>query len=194
MTPQQWQAWCAAHPSAGSLCVIAIPRPGPGGPGGPGGPPRATPWVAAQQALARLVLGRPVIGSAPCTDTGCEGTVGVPVWLWTQPWAQQSSSATAGPFTVTAHARIVKVTWDLGNGDVITCTTAGTPYDTSMGWRASPDCGLPGGYQDAGRYTITATARWRVTWSGAASGSTVQTTTGSVVARVGESQAIVVAE
>lgn len=35
-----------------------------------------------KRAKARLDLPKPKIGSAPCADAGCKGTIGVPAWFW----------------------------------------------------------------------------------------------------------------
>lgn len=166
----------------------------PGGPKAPAGgvAPTYTPGQAQQMAVSQLQMWQPKVGSAPCTTAGCQGTVGVPVWLWTDPWMPVTASATAGPYTVTASATVTKVVWKLGDGISVTCTRPGTAYKVSMGWRASPDCGVPHGYQRTGRYKITATATWTVRWWGAASGSTtLPASSTSPSFKVGEYQAVV---
>lgn len=153
-------------------------------------PPQFTPADATQAALELLIPAAPEIGSAPCTDAGCQGTVGVPVWLWTQPWEEDTATATAGPFTVTARAVPTQVVWSLGDGQTIVCTSPGTPYEKSMGWKDSPDCG--GRYTKTGSYAITATMTYQVTWSGADSGSdTITTTSTTNPFRVGEYQVVI---
>lgn len=143
-----------------------------------------------QRAKDKLVFAQPEIGSAPCTDVGCQGTVGVPVWLWTQDVPTQSATASVGGTSITVTDEVTHVTWDLGDGTTITCTSPGTPYDTSMGWASSPDCGVPGGYTQAGHYTVTATMHHDITWSGDASGSETATTSASTDVTIGEYQAI----
>lgn len=132
----------------------------------------------------------PDIGSAPCSDANCQGAVGVPVWLWTQDLPTQTASATAGGRSVRVKDEVTKVTWDLGDGTSVTCNGSGTSYDASMGWKTSPDCGVPGGYKKAGTYTVTATFHHRITWSGDASGSETAETTSSETVRIGEYQGI----
>lgn len=132
----------------------------------------------------------PDIGSAPCSDANCQGAVGVPVWLWTQDLPTQSASATAGGRTVRVKDEVTKVTWDLGDGTSVTCNGSGTSYDSSMGWKTSPDCGVPGGYKKAGTYTVTATFHHRITWSGDASGSETAETTSSETIQIGEYQGV----
>ena len=125
------------------------------------------------------------------TEPGCiGGAVGVPVWLWTQqPWTPQTATATAGPYTVTAVARPTSVTWNLGDGQRLTCQR-GTPYELSWGFRDSPDCGTR--YERVGKYSITATMTYDVTWSGADTGSaTIQSAPTSVPVDIGEYQVVI---
>lgn len=214
VTPEQWAAYLARLRaeqkallndastqtcSGGATYIAQYGTCGayatPQDPADPPAPPTWTPWMAAQSALEQLTLTKPQIGTAPpCTAAVCKGYVGVPVWLWTEPWQQQSVTATAGPFQVTAVARVASVRWDLGDGTAFTCATSGTAYDISMGFTASPDCGNARGYQRAGTYTISATYTWNVTWSGATSGSTtINTTSSTAPLPVTEIQAIVTA-
>lgn len=51
-----------------------------------------TAQEVAERARAKIRLAKPNIGSAPCAGTGCQGSVGVPVWLWTQALPSQSES------------------------------------------------------------------------------------------------------
>lgn len=161
--------------------------------GGGGGAPRvtATPAMALEIARAKLKLPNPKMGTAPCTGEGCVGRVGVPTWFWTQAWTSTSVSATAGPHTVTITAQPSKVVWSLGDGQAVTCTSAGTKYEEWRGFTSSPDCGLPNGYKTMGHYTVTATMTWQVSWSGAIDGSETMTTSDSAQVAIGEVQAIV---
>lgn len=202
LTPQEQQdaaewarhrdVYCQAAPANAPECQpapAAAPRrgaaPAPA-------QPVVTPGMATQRALDQIELALPQIGSAPCTDPGCQGTVNAPVWLWTrQPWQAQTATATAGPFTVTAEAIPTQVQWSLGDGQTFVCTGPGTPFDADRyGWAESPTCGSPG-YTKAGRYRITAVMTYEVTWSGADSGSQTMQTQASVPVPVGEYQAVV---
>lgn len=167
--------------------------------GQPNTPPAATPaqpqvtiFQVIQMAMAKIQLPAPDMGSAPCTDAGCKGTVGAPAWFWLEgdQWKTYSDSASAGGLTVSVSAKPSKVVWSLGDGQSVTCTSAGTPYSTSRGWASSPDCGIPSGYSKAGTYTMTASMTYDVTFGGDASSTTtlVRTSTSSVT--VGEYQAV----
>ena len=166
------------------------------GPAAPAAPPPPSPAQLAQQAYSQIRLAKPTIGSAPCTEDQCMGAVGVPVWLWTQPWTPQSATAAAGGISVTVTAKITNVAWAMGDGGTLTCTTPGTKFDVSMGFRDSPDCGYR--YQKTSRgqpggetYTVTATATWAVTWTGAVTATTTVTTAAAVQMAIGEYQVIV---
>lgn len=177
---------------ASGTAMPAECQPAPAQPAG-APPPTAQPGDATKRALQQLRPAPVKIGSAPCAMTAPDcvgGAVGAPVWLWTQPWTEQTATATAGPYTVTAVARPTSVSWDLGDGQRITCTTSGTPYELSWGVRDSPDCGTR--YERVGRYAIAATMTYAVTWSGADTGSaTIQSAPTSVPVDVREYQVVI---
>lgn len=156
----------------------------------------AAPQVTIEQviamAVAKLQLPKPDMGSAPCSGAGCKGTVGVPVWFWLEgnQWRTYSSSASAGGLTVGVVAKPTKVVWRLGDGQSVTCTSAGTPYTKGKGWASSPDCGLERGFRKAGSYTPTATITYDVTFTGDATGGTSVPLTSSTDVVVGEYQAV----
>ena len=142
-------------------------------------------------AVARLEVKTPTVGSAPCSGPGCSGAVGVPVWLWTDPWTTKSATVAIDGVSITATAQIRTITWDLGDGRQVVCNNSGTPFDVSMGWGESPTCGAAGYQTPADAYTITATATWDVTWTGAETGQDVLTTTATRQIRVGEYQSVI---
>lgn len=137
---------------------------------------RASPAELAWDAFvkARVRMKPPVVKLAP--DPSGAGLVGLPVWMWTSAgadtWGPISDFAEQAGLRVDITARVTGITWDMGDGSApIRCPTPGTPYDDSYGAAPSPDCGYAG-YQrpsrDArnGRYQVTATTSWQVTWSG----------------------------
>lgn len=118
----------------------------------------------ARTLLARLQLKPIQIGWTP-TAPGGMGYVGVPTWLW----VQNPGRVTWGPATISAGgvsltARVESVTWNMGNGDEVRCTSKGTAWRKGMGAGPSPTCGYL--YQEQGRYRVTATAHWVARWSG----------------------------
>lgn len=91
---------------------------------------------------------------------------------------------------MSVRAKPSKVVWSLGDGQSVTCTSAGTAYSSSTGWASSPDCGLPNGYTKAGNYTPTARITYDVAFGGDATGSTTVTLTSRMDVVVGEYQAV----
>ncbi len=185
LTPQQQCAavgggWVPAGTFAG---VCAVPNATPGTPA----PPPITAAQVAQMARAMITLDKPAIGSAPCTDTGCMGAVGVPVWLWVDGGLPtRTATASAGGLSVTVTATMASVDWNMGDGNVVHCNTAGTPYDRSIGWADSPDCGYR--YSQPGYYPLTATGRWRIAFTGDYNATTTVNTTSTVQVHIGEYQ------
>ena len=145
------------------------------------------------RAKAKIQLPKPKIGSAPCTDAGCKGTVGVPTWFWLDgnEWQPRSDTASAGGHSVTVTAKPSKVVWHLGDGQSVTCTGPGTKYVESMGWATSPDCGLPNGYKKTGTYTVTADLTYDVTVSGDANETETVTRSSSEDVTVREVQTVI---
>jgi hypothetical protein len=158
-------------------CVVA-PKVGPGGLVGTGvtlqywaldaPPPPPDPAVLARQAIETMQLRAVGVGVAPESRPGSVGLVGMPNWMWVADPGPQTVGpitkiARAGPWSVTATASVARVSWDMGDGQVIACG-AGTAYQPSFGRSASPDCGHV--YTRQGSYTVQATSHWVVTWSG----------------------------
>ena len=145
-----------------------------------------------QQAVSRLGLGAPAIEMAP--PSGFPQLVNVPTWLWINPgaWQTLTATASAGTVTATATAAPVKVVWDMGDGDQVTCAGPGTPYSAADP-NASTDCAYT--WTQAGSDQVTATVYWSVTWTavGAPGGGNLGAQAGpasQVPVTVTESQAI----
>ncbi|MET9427857.1 MULTISPECIES: ATP/GTP-binding protein [unclassified Streptomyces] len=141
-----------------------------GGPGGPPAAPAVDPAVLAQQAVDEMLLLGPEIGITP--KPGGKGVVGMPVYMWTktgpETYGPNSASASAGGVTVTATAKVSKIVWNMGDGNTVTCTTAGTPYKAEYGKKPSPDCGhrynVPSSTTSTGKFHVTATSTWTIDW------------------------------
>ncbi|GAA3808479.1 ATP/GTP-binding protein [Streptomyces chiangmaiensis] len=138
-------------------------------------PPAAAavdPAQLAQQAVDKMTLRGPEIGITP--KPGGKGVVGMPVWMWTEKnaetWGPNTASASAGGVTVTATARVAKIVWKMGDGNSVTCTTAGTQYKAAYGKSSSPDCGYrytePSSTEPGGKFHVTATSTWTIDWQG----------------------------
>lgn len=179
--------------TAGGIVWFARPPAGP--------PALPSPAVLAASAQRMLAVPAPAIASSPGPNE--QQLVGLPVWLWLDRSSAGPQSATAsasnanGSVSVTATARITRVVWDMGDGTTVVCRGAGTPYARSDDPKsASRDCGHTYERSSAdapgGRFPVTVTAYWQVSWSGAGQGGTlpaISRTTRTSFA-VAESQAI----
>ncbi|MFG1902461.1 hypothetical protein [Micromonospora carbonacea] len=161
-----------------------------------GDPPVVSPAVLARQARARLDLPSVVIRMNPPGDQ----LVNLPAWLALDrgSWGTRSATASVPGVSVTATARPVKASWSMGDGVTVTCGGPGTPWASGTDpAKASPDCGhvyrRSSAGSPGGRFVVTVTVTWEVSWAGAGQSGTVPglTTTGQVQTRVQESQAVV---
>lgn len=155
-------------------------------------PPPPSAQQLAAEAAAELKLPAPAIGSSPAP--GSPDLVDVPVWVWAQPasWSTRSATATAAGVSVTATATPVSGVWSFGDGTSITCDGPGTVYTSADGAdSSSPTCGHT--YARAGKFTMTATVTWKVTWAGAGQSGVFNgmTTTSSEPVTVEQSNAVV---
>ncbi|MGD9959017.1 hypothetical protein [Nocardioides sp.] len=142
-----------------------------------------TPREVAQLAVEDMELTAINIGIAPRAEDGSIGLVGMPVWMWaadpdSHTWGPNTASASAGGITVTATARVHQITWDMGDGTTVTCTSAGTPYKAAFGNAKSPDCGhvytTSSASEPEDRFTVTATSDWVIEWEGAGQTGTIR--------------------
>jgi hypothetical protein len=127
-------------------------------------PQRVSPQAVARRALQYTTLVDPAIGMSPPPSRGA--VVNVPLWLWvdSSQWAPTSATASVDGVTVETTARPNRVRWSLGNGDEIVCDGPGTPYDPSrLEAEQHSDCTFV--YSQAGRFTVTATVEWDVSWT-----------------------------
>jgi hypothetical protein len=116
--------------------------------GGIGAPP-ALPPVPAVGEIWRAALRRieaPRVGVSPVPL----GLTGLETWLWYDGPDELAVSASIGPWTVTGTARLSEVTFDTGDGQVV---TTGTP-----GSATAPAASHV--YETKGTYRIEITARW----------------------------------
>lgn len=146
----------------------------------------AAPWGAtpdprelAEQAVESMQLRAIDIGVVPLPyeETGNVGLVGLPQWMWVDDqgpstWGPISRTASTGPWSVTATGQVDRIEWDMGDGQVITCTTPGTVYQESDGDNLSPDCGHDY-YEQDGFYDVSATSYWEIQWAGLGQSGTI---------------------
>jgi hypothetical protein len=205
--PADDPAWQSHEPGEGAIYQCYQPQTGllisiwaqdPPADSGAG----PTPREVAQIAIESMALKAIDIGITPEPGPDSIGLVGMPVWMWARnpdsdTYGPATASASAGGITVTATARVHQITWDMGDGTEVVCRTAGTPYEASFGKRESPDCGHvyeeSSAHQPSGKYTVSATSDWVITWSGAGQTGTIRLNglSRSVDIAVGEAQVLV---
>ena len=168
----------------------------------PGSGTGPTPRDVAALAIDQMNLNAIDIGMAPEPGGDYVGIVGMPVWMWAQnpgahTYGPTTATASVGGITITATARVLKITWDMGDGTKVVCTKAGTPYKANYGKKASPDCGhtyVTSSDREAGdTFTVTATSDWVVAWQGAGQTGTIRLNglQRSAQVAVGEAQVLV---
>ena len=160
-------------------------------------PPRPSTHLI-QQARDEVGPPPPVIRMNPRVEW--EQIVRLPTWMWLEggAWAVQTARADAGEAWAEARAVPARVTWDMGNGESVTCRDPGSSFDESRPGRSqTTDCSYTYRQSSAGRpadaYTVTATVFYDVTWtgSGGAGGDLgTLTTSSSARVRVAELQAL----
>lgn len=161
-----------------------------------------TPREVAQIAIEQMDLRAIDIGITPEPGEDSIGIVGMPVWLWaanpnSHTVGPITESASAGGITVTATAKLQRITWVMGDGSTVKCASGGTAYKASYGDAKSPDCGYvyekSSSKRPSGKYTVTATSDWVITWEGAGQTGTIRLNglTRTVAIAVGEAQVLV---
>lgn len=194
--PGDGAVYNCSQPQTGMLITLWAQDPPPNSGAGP------TPRDVAQIAIKHMRLTAIEIGIAPKPGPNSIGLVGMPVWMWAANPGEHSigpitASASAGGITIAATAKLLHVTWDMGDGAQVVCNTAGTPYKPEYGRKDSPDCGhtykLSSVRETDDAYTVTATSSWVITWSGAGQTGTIRLDglNRSTQIRIGEAQVLV---
>ena len=117
----------------------------------------------AEQALAQLHVTPPAAQSNPANNLA---VINIPTWYWIDNWTPLTSSATAAGVTATVTATPTDVTWNPGDGSKpIVCDGPGVAYNLNRkDAQQSTDCSFTYTTK-AGKFTITATQRWTVTYT-----------------------------
>lgn len=193
----QAQIDCFLTNSCGAAVAAAAPAPA----GAAAAPPPPSPAQVAQIAVAQMGLraGAPQLSANPNT------AVGLPVWMWVDRAAATtgpiSTTATLGPTSVTATATLSTVAWSMGpGGAAVVCDGPGTPAPDRLLFQgdSSPDCGysytqrsLPERTGGTGRWPVTATSTFDITWAGGGqTGAQTLTLAANTTVEVGELQAV----
>ena len=146
-------------------------------------------------ARLRLPDSVPTFGPDPSVNEWNMAVVGHPLWLWVDTPDRMATSVSGYGITIRMDAKRSGVTFAMGDGSAVRCTTM-TPYTESVEAGApSPTCGYT--YSKAslpkGSYTVTATAHWVIDWSAIGyTGTIPMNIADSRELPVGELQAVVV--
>lgn len=153
--------------------TIHIPKPPKGTPA-PAIPP-ISPEEAAYLAIAtklKITASGVGIGPDPALSQWKKAIVGHSYWLWaTGPTHLGPVSDSASGRTVTLEANLTSVAFDMGDGNVVKCNGAGTPYpgDDKGLYAKSPTCGYSysttSEHHEGGTYPVRATAYWSVAYT-----------------------------
>ena len=153
---------------------------------------------AAYIAFARLHLAppKPMITPSPEVNRWKMAAVGYPLWLSVvgdiHPPAVRDSVADVH---VSLKADVDRVVFSMGDGHSVTCTSLTTRWNRSLpAGQKSPACGYT--YQrpslPKGKYTITATTYWSVSWSTSVDSGVIDfVQSASIELPVGELQVLV---
>jgi hypothetical protein len=133
----------------------------------------------------------PTLDLSPSPEAG--GIVNLGMWLAVAEQDPVTARAEAGSLWAEATVTLASTTWDMGNGDIVTCDGAGTPI-VDIDTLAEGPCGYT--YRqsspDDAPYALTVTATWAVSYrssAGPGSAGTVDRTS-SVAYDVDEVQTV----
>jgi len=155
------------------------------------------PEDVARELVVQLQLPDPTprFGPDPSANEWKMAAVGYPLWLWTDGPRQVSTTASRYGISFTLTANWRSTTFNMGDGNRVTCTDT-KKYTTSVKAGAkSPKCGYTYAKSSLpkGKYRVTATTNWRITWSALGqSGTLPGTHSASRDLPVGELNALVV--
>jgi hypothetical protein len=118
--------------------------------------------IDAAYASAQAQIPTPAIDISPSPAVG--GIVNVGMWLAVGDPGQVNAFASVGPVWASITARFTGTTWDMGNGDVVTCDGLGTPYAPGSNTLDAGPCGYT--YEQASLgvapYHVVVSGHWDV--------------------------------
>ena len=169
LAPAGWKWYRCIPPGASASSMVPLLLLPPGAESPP------DPAQVAQQLVAELGFRAPGLGMAPEDRPGSMGAVGAPVWMWVPDpgpatTGPASKSTTVAGYTVSLTATWNGVEYAMGDGTTVRCGL-GSRYDPRLGVAPSPTCGHR--YERQGTYTVTATSRWTVRWTGIGQSGTI---------------------
>ena len=176
----------------GSIFLVTKSPCAGGAGGGANAAPRITGADVAQQALARFRLRSPSPAMWPEPD---RLVVQLPVQLWLAGgWEEQSATASVGGLSATVTARPQRVTWTMGDGGSVSCSTAGRPATPGGGTGCSYTYKASSAGRTGDAYQVSVAVTFAAAWS-ATDGTSgdlglLTSPAGSVTVQVGEVQAV----
>ena len=130
--------------------------------------PKITPRQLAQYARSQLRF--PPLRLATAPPRGKDGLVGLAEWFWVaaRDWATiRTAVARAGPVWAQVTATPVSLSFDPGGGLApVSCAGPGTPYRRGARTGCSYTYQQSSAAQPGGRYGVTVTSTWQVSWRG----------------------------
>ena len=148
------------------------------------------PVVAARHAAAQLTVPPPAVtlNPDPANNQWNAWPIGLPVGIRLDDPAPVQATGSSNGLVVSLTASRGQIHLDWGDGATSVCTAWDTQPRTDP--RTPPVCGHT--YQTPGKYTVTATAAWTVTWSALGqSGTLAATSTTSQAISIKEFQAVI---
>lgn len=160
-----------------------------------------TPGQAAARLISTFQLAGVNIGFAPNPNIpSAKSYVGVPIWMWVNnptplTYGPYTEIATLGGQIITATAQVTSILWNMGDGTTVPCGSPGTEFKVAYGATDSPTCGYrystTSDDQAGGRFNVTATSQWSVTWSGGGQNGTIPlAATSNTTVDINELQAV----
>lgn len=135
----------------------------------PGGP-QPVASVVAETALSKAAWPTIKLTFNPSKD---RLLVNFPTWLHVgSGWRTITATASVAGVSATVNAKPEWVRWDMGDGAVVTCHSAGTAYDPNLPWQTNldrRDCGhtyaSSSASQPASEFQVRVTIHYGVTWT-----------------------------
>lgn len=131
-------------------------------------PPSVTQIVQTATASITLPTANPVIEPGPGRNQWKMVAVGYPLWLHVGGPTTLTDSASVAGYTISISAVRSGLSFAMGDGSTVKCA-ATTPWDGNTKAQPSPTCGYSYAKKSPADspYTVTATASWTITWTGA---------------------------
>jgi hypothetical protein len=134
------------------------------------GPVRQLVWIRREtpQSLSRIALSdlrsRALVTPEATLSPPHRGIVNLETWLAVADPGPITVSAAIPDLSVTATAEIESTTWDMGNGDTVTCESVGVPWSDGTDASTPAPCGYSYTAGSGGPLDVTATVTWRASW------------------------------